>query len=105
MAPLEAPLQGRLSRHLKHFPIIPEVSIHPDDRGAYHVLSITAGDRPGLLSRIAQVFLRHQVSLHMAKIATLGQRAEDTFIIRGDKLNEEKAVLQLETDLLQQLQS
>jgi [protein-PII] uridylyltransferase len=102
---LEAPLQGRLSRHLKHFPITPEVSIHPDDRGTYHVLSVSAGDRPGLLSRIAQVFLRHGVGLHMAKITTLGQRAEDTFIIKGEKLGDAKAVLRLETELLQQLQA
>lgn len=101
---LEEPLQGRVSRHLKHFPIEPEVSIHPDDKGTYHVLSVTAGDRPGLLSRIAQVFLRHGIGLHMAKIATLGHRAEDTFIIKGNKLGDAKAVLKLETDLLQQLQ-
>lgn len=101
---LEDPSQGRVSRHLKHFPIEPEVSIHPDDKGVYHVLSVVAGDRPGLLSRIAQVFLRHGIALHMAKIATLGHRAEDTFIIEGNKLGDAKAVLKLETDLLAQLQ-
>jgi [protein-PII] uridylyltransferase len=101
---LEEPSQGRVSRHLKHFPIEPEVSIHPDDKGVYHVLSVVAGDRPGLLSRIAQVFLRHGIALHMAKIATLGHRAEDTFIIEGNKLGDAKAVLKLETDLLAQLQ-
>lgn len=100
----EAPLQGRISRHLKHFPIEPEVSIHPDDKGVYHILSVVAGDRPGLLSRIAQVFLHHGIALHMAKIATLGHRAEDTFIIKGSKLGDAKAVLKLETDLLKQLQ-
>jgi [protein-PII] uridylyltransferase len=102
---LEEPLQGRVSRHLKHFPIEPEVSIHPDEKGIYHVLSVTAGDRPGLLSRIAQVFLQHGIRLHMAKIATLGHRAEDTFIINGNHLDNAKAVLKLETDLLQKLQT
>jgi [protein-PII] uridylyltransferase len=104
-APLEEPLQGRLSRHLKHFPLIPEVSIRPDERGIYQVLTITAGDRPGLLSRIAQTFLKHGVALHAAKITTLGERAEDTFLIKGEQLGDTKAVLRLETELLQQLKT
>ena len=102
---LEQPLQGRLSRHLKHFPIEPEVSIRPDERGTYHVLSVTAGDRPGLLSCIAQTFLKHNVQLHTAKINTLGGRAEDIFLIKGEPLHNAKAVLRLEADLLQQLKT
>lgn len=104
-AGLEPPMQGRMSRHLRHFPIAPEISIRPDEKGAYHVLSVIAGDRPGLLSRIAQVLLKHRIRLHTAKIATLGERAEDTFLIAGEELENPKAVLRLETDLLQQLQT
>lgn len=100
----EPPLQGRLSRHLKHFPITPEISIKPDEKGIYHVLSVVAGDRPGLLSRIAQALLKHRIHLHTAKIATLGERAEDTFLITGEELANPKEVLRLETDLLHQLQ-
>ncbi len=98
----ESPVIGRVSRQVKHFPIEPKVSILPDERGQYHVLSITAGDRPGLLSRIAQVLLRHGIHLHTAKIATLGERAEDTFLVRADddRLGNVKAVLRLETDLI-----
>lgn len=100
-----APVRGRVSRYLKHFPVTPQVSLSPDEKGAYHVLSVTAGDRPGLLSRIAQVLLRHRIHLHTAKITTLGERAEDTFLITADdnRLHDPKAVLRLETDLLQQL--
>jgi [protein-PII] uridylyltransferase len=103
----EAPAAGRMSRHVKHFPIAPKVSILPDERGQYHVLSVTAGDRPGLLSRVAQVLLRHGIHLHTAKIATLGERAEDTFLIRasGERLNNLKVLLQLETDLVAALKS
>ena len=103
--PLEPPLQGRLSRHLKHFPIAPQVSIRPDEKGAYHILSVTAGDRPGLLSRIARVFVAHRIHLHTAKINTLGERAEDTFLIAGEELENPKAVIRLETDLLKQLET
>ncbi|MBS4096856.1 MAG: [protein-PII] uridylyltransferase [Sulfuricella sp.] len=105
LPPLEAPLDGRLSRHLKHFPITPEISIRPDEKGAYHVLSVVAGDRTGLLSRIAQIFLRHGIHLHTAKITTLGERAEDTFLIQGENLDQSKTALRLETELLRQLQT
>ena len=101
--PPEPPKQGRVSRQLKHFPLQTQVSIVPDEKGQYHVLSVTAGDRPGLLSRIAQVLLKHGVHLHTAKINTLGERAEDAFLVRADddRLLNQKTVLKIETDLLQ----
>lgn len=105
LPPLDPPLDGRLSRHLRHFPITPEVSVRPDEKGSYHVLSVVAGDRPGLLSRIAQVFLRHGIHLYTAKITTLGERAEDTFLIQGENIDQSKVALRLETDLLRQLQT
>jgi [protein-PII] uridylyltransferase len=88
---------------LKHFPIAPRIALAPDEKGQYHILSITAGDRPGLLSRIAQVLLKHGVHLHTAKINTLGERAEDSFLIFADddRLAHAKTVLKIETDLLQ----
>lgn len=102
-SPPEAPVQGRISRQLKHFPIQAEVSIVPDEKGQYHLLSVTAGDRPGLLSRIAQVLLKHGIHLQTAKINTLGERAEDAFLLRADddRLLNQKTVLKIETDLLQ----
>lgn len=103
--PLKPPLQGRLSRHLKHFPITPEVDIEPDERGTYHVLSIVAGDQPGLLTRIAQVLVSFGVNVHSARINTLGERAEDTFLITGDILNETRTLIHLETMLLRALRT
>jgi [protein-PII] uridylyltransferase len=76
---------GRVSRQLKHFPIVTEVEIRPDNKGVY-VLSLVAGDRPGLLARIALVLDRHNIRLHRAKINTLGSRAEDVFWISGAAL-------------------
>ena len=74
-----SPLKGRLSRHLKQFPITPEVDIELDEKGEYHILSIVAGDQPGLLSRTAQVLVSFGVNVHSARVNTLGERAEDTF--------------------------
>jgi [protein-PII] uridylyltransferase len=103
--PLPQPFEGRVSRRVKHFPIAPEVHIVPDEKAQYHSLSITAGDRPGLLYAIARVLGSYDVDLHTAKIATLGERAEDVFVVSGEALANSKTVLQLETDLLKALQT
>lgn len=104
-SPLPALPNPRLSRQLRHFPISPEVNIQPDDRGTYQVLSVIAGDRPGLLSRIARVLTAHDVNLHTAKINTLGSRAEDVFLVTGAALHDPKAVVRFEADLVERLRT
>jgi [protein-PII] uridylyltransferase len=89
---------------VKHFPITPEVAIRPDERGNHHIMSVTAADRPGLLFAVAQILARHNINLHTAKIATLGDRAEDTFLVSGSELNQTSALLRIEQELLEQLQ-
>jgi [protein-PII] uridylyltransferase len=101
--PLAPPRGGRLSRRVRHFPISPVVDIRPDERGAYHVLSIVATDRPGLLYGMARVLARYHVSLHTARVNTLGDRAEDVFLVSGEALSSPKTVLRLEQDLLAEL--
>ena len=103
--PLEPPAQGRLSRQLKHFPITPEVSITADERGLYKVLNIIAGDRPGLLSRVGRCLVDYQINLYTAKINTLGDRAEDVFLINGPALSDPKKVIKFESDLVRELQT
>jgi [protein-PII] uridylyltransferase len=83
--PIALAASGRISRQLKHFPIATEVTINPDAKGM-HVLSLIAGDRPGLLARIALIMDAHKIRLHRAKINTLGSRAEDVFWVSGEKL-------------------
>jgi [protein-PII] uridylyltransferase len=102
--PLHPPTRGRVSRQLRHFPITPEVNIRPDEKGARHALSIVAGDRPGLLYAIALVLGKYEINLITAKIVTLGERAEDVFLISGAALANPKTVLQLEAELLDALQ-
>lgn len=80
-APPEPPLEGRLSRQLKHNPLPPQVSIAPEEKTNRYLLSLVAGDRPGLLSIVAHVLLKHDVQLLSAKINTMGNRAEDTLVI------------------------
>ena len=101
---LPAPSKGRLSRQLKYVPMTPEVHIRPDEKGAYYYLNVVAGDRPGLLYRIARVLDNYGINLYTAKINTLGERAEDTFLVNGDALRDTKKVVRLETELVQELQ-
>jgi [protein-PII] uridylyltransferase len=102
-APLGPPRGGRLSRRVRHFPISPRVDIRPDERGTYHALSIVAADRPGLLYGVARILARYRVNLQTARINTLGDRAEDVFLISGEALSNSKTVLQLEQELLADL--
>ncbi|MBQ5946792.1 [protein-PII] uridylyltransferase [Massilia sp. ST3] len=95
--------RGRLSRMSRSFPITPTVDVRPDERGQFHVLSIAANDRVGLLYAIASVLQRYRINLHTAKIMTLGERVEDVFLIDGAALNNPRIQVQLETDLLDAL--
>jgi [protein-PII] uridylyltransferase len=102
-APLEPPAAGRVPRQLRHFPLTPEIRMFPDDKGTHYILEVVAGDRPGLLARIAWVLANANVNVASAKINTLGERAEDVFLIDGNRLHDEQALLKLETALYEQL--
>jgi [protein-PII] uridylyltransferase len=87
-AAIEAPATGRVSRWVKHFPIAPRVAISPDrSRGRYQ-LAISCADRPGLLSAVSRVFVKHGLNLVDARVTTLGARAEDVFVVNGPALEE-----------------
>jgi [protein-PII] uridylyltransferase len=103
--PLPAVGRGRVSRRVKSFPIAPRVSLQPDERAQKWVLSISASDRVGLLYSVARVLANHKVNLLLAKISTLGERVEDTFLIDGAVLQQNKAQLEIETELLAVLQA
>ena len=101
LPPLAPPPQGRLSRQARHVALTPEVSIRTDESGKQHILSLTAADRPGLLYAIALVLARHGVSLSSARIMTLGERVEDTFLISGAALGKTATLVHLEEELLE----
>ena len=102
--PLPTPSKGRMSRRVKSFPITPRVSLQPDERGQKWLLSISASDRVGLLYNVASVLAHHKVNLFLAKISTLGERVEDTFLVDGAALQQNKKQLEIETELLEVLQ-
>ncbi len=98
--PLSPPPQTRLSRQVRHIPLTPEVAIRADESSKNFILSITAADRSGLLYAIARTLARHEVRLFAAKIATLGERVEDTFLISGAELGKTATLVRLEQELL-----
>jgi len=102
--PLPAPTRGRLSRRVKSFPVTPRVTLKPDEKAQNWLLSVSASDRIGLLYSIALVLAQHGINLQLAKISTLGERVEDTFLVSGAALQQNKAQIEIETELLAALQ-
>ena len=101
--PLQAVPRGRLSRHQRHHPYPTTVRLEADAQGHGHMLSITCADRGGLLFAVAEVLMRHAVSVYAAKIDTLGERVEDTFMIRGAALQTPAERDALEAELIEAL--
>ena len=91
--PPDIPSTGRLSRQVKHLPM----------KGTHFILSLIAADRPGLLYRVANTLAEHGAHLHTAKITTLGERAEDVFLISGGDLRDSQHRIRLETELMDRL--
>jgi len=103
--PLPPPSRGRVSRRVKSFPVAPRVHLAPDEKAQRWLLSISASDRAGLLYSVARVLARHKLNLQLAKVTTLGERVEDTFLIDGPELQQNKAQIAIETELLEALAS
>ena len=101
--PLSPPNKRRLSRRVKSFPFAPRVILRPDEKAQHWLLSISASDRAGLLYIIARILAQHHISVQLAKISTLGERVEDTFLIEGPELQDSSRQLQIETELLKAL--
>ena len=101
--PLPPPGRGRVSRRVKSFPIAPRVTLRPDEKAQRWLLNISASDRLGLLYCVARVLARHNINLQLAKITTLGERVDDTFLIQGTELQHNRTQIAIETELLEAL--
>ncbi|CAM5197220.1 Bifunctional uridylyltransferase/uridylyl-removing enzyme [Castellaniella denitrificans] len=99
----DAPAPHPGSRRSRAFPIMPSVTLQPDEQGGNWRLSVTAADRVGLLHDLARVFARHDVGLKMAKIMTLGDRVEDIFVLDGPGLEHPRGQMQFERQVLEAL--
>lgn len=88
------------SRRAKHFPIAPRITFTPEDTPNVYTLDVITGDKIGLLAGIAHVLSQFNVSIWHAKISTLDARAEDSFLIKGEDLDDAKKRLALKQALL-----
>lgn len=73
------------SRQLRHFNTPTTAHYYPEEGRNRTAIELVSSDRPGLLSRVGEVFAEHGVRLDAAKVATIGERAEDVFYITDDQ--------------------
>lgn len=71
----------KLSRQMRQFNVPPKVVFLPGNTSKRTMVELAALDTPGLLANIGEVFQRCDVNIHAAKITTIGERAEDFFMI------------------------
>ena len=78
------PVTRRIPRQVRMFTTPTQVSFSADAENGRTLVEVVAGDQPGLLSQIGQVFWDQRVELHGAKIMTVGERAEDVFTVADE---------------------
>jgi [protein-PII] uridylyltransferase len=100
-ASLPQPVVRRLPRRLRPFKTKARVRFSASHGGEKTLMDLVCSDRPGLLSNISAVMLACGVRIHDARIATLGDRVEDAFIL-SDRQNAPLS-RDLRTELLQAL--
>jgi [protein-PII] uridylyltransferase len=71
----------RVSRRLRHFDVPTRVVFDTASNRRHTVLELITADQPGLLSRIGKAFTDCNVLVHNARITTIGEQAEDVFLI------------------------
>lgn len=76
-----------IARAAKHFKFPTRVSFEENKIQNQTMMKVIAYDRPGLLSQIGSAMHACNVTLHKAKIATYGEKAEDIFFITNNKGN------------------
>jgi [protein-PII] uridylyltransferase len=80
------PVVRRLPRRLRPFMSTARIRFSAAHGGEKTLMDLACSDRPGLLSNISAVMVACGIRIHDARIATLGDRVEDAFII-SDKHN------------------
>ncbi|MCH4247315.1 MAG: [protein-PII] uridylyltransferase [Acinetobacter populi] len=87
-------MQRIIPRQLRHFEVENTVDIRLNHALNQNMVEISTLDQPGLLARVGGLFMMQGLDIHSARIATLGEKAEDIFFVTkqdGMPLNEEES--------------
>lgn len=76
-----AKVTRRAPRQVRMFSTPTTVEFDEDVANGRTVIELVAGDRPGLLSIVGQVFVDLGLEIETAKVMTIGERAEDVFYV------------------------
>jgi [protein-PII] uridylyltransferase len=74
----------RAPRQVRMFSTPTQITFVEDPVNRRTIVELIAGDRPGLLSQIAMVFMAERVDIYNSKIMTVGERAEDVFFVADE---------------------
>ncbi|MGY4677760.1 bifunctional uridylyltransferase/uridylyl-removing protein GlnD [Pasteurella sp. P03HT] len=82
-----SPMKNTLipNRKLRHFSVKTEIRFLKENRTDQTEMELFALDQTGLLAKVSQVFTELKLTLLNAKITTIGERAEDFFILTNDQ--------------------
>ncbi|OOF47748.1 bifunctional uridylyltransferase/uridylyl-removing protein GlnD [Rodentibacter trehalosifermentans] len=89
-----------LNRQLQHFTVKTDVRFLHENKTEQTEMELIALDKPGLLAELSQIFNDLQLNLLNAKITTVGEKAEDFFILKN---KENKALTPQERENLRQV--
>tara|TARA_R110000751_G_scaffold3930_6_gene18617 strand:- start:61450 stop:63990 length:2541 start_codon:yes stop_codon:yes gene_type:complete len=73
----------KMSRQMKQLDVPTKVRFYPSQTNVT-LVELEALDAPGLLANISEQFIALNFKLHQAKISTIGERAEDLFIVSNE---------------------
>jgi [protein-PII] uridylyltransferase len=73
------------TRKQRHFNRHTITTLTNNETKPYSILEVLCPDRPGLLAVIAHIFVEMGITLHNAKITTLGENVEDVFFITDSR--------------------
>ena len=77
------------SRQLKSFPIKYTVEIISHNLPDHYYIVISGADKPGILIKLTKVLSNNKLNIISAKINTLGDRVEDSILVRTKKLKDQ----------------
>ena len=99
-------VKRHISSRVKHFDVPTKIRFSDDPNMRYTQMELTALDQPGLLAAVGDAIRKCNMSVHSARIVTLGEKVEDIFEISTLSLtplnNEQK--IHLKSQILKQIE-